>query len=217
MNNCYQKAEKLSKLPIYTKESFTLQHKKQNYWDYIDYKVARIEHNNFDQVRNYFERLLSKYENKPFSEVRHKVFNNSKFKHNKFFRKWSLYYLKDLEEGVISYRPFEFKIEKGILVRSRYPSCRWSPSKLKEKGRFEISVKGVKLILKDGYFYKPSPYMFYWFTAHKRIWNSELRCYNYEYYPVVQHYDRQLSKKELKMYGVSNINGVTYGIQGKDY
>lgn len=217
MNNCYQKAEKLSKLPIYTKESFTLQHKKQNYWDYIDFKVARIEHNNFSQVRNYFERLLAKYENKPFSEIRSKVLNNSKFKHNKFFRKWSLWYLKDLEEGVISYRPFHFKIENGILVKSYYPSCRWYPSKLKTEGRHEIKIKDVKLILKDGFFYKPSPYMYYESSKCKHTWNTTLRRMDISCTTILCPHDRQLNKKELKYYGLTNINGAHYGIKSKDY
>lgn len=210
MNNCYQKAEKLSKLPIYTKENFKLQHKKQSYWDYIEYKVARIEHNNYDQVRNYFERLLVKYENKPFSEFRYKVINNSKFKHNKFFKRWSLMYIKDLEKGVERYRNFDYKVEDGILVKSVYPSCRWSPKKLKAKGWFDFKAKGVKLILKDGFFYKPSTTRFYYISKTTKVFNFTLFRYETVYYRVKRPYDSQLSKKELKYYGLSNINGVGY-------
>lgn len=208
MNNSYQKANKLNQLPIYTKESFHLQHKKQNYWRFIDYKIARIEHNNYDQMRNYFKRLLSKYEGKQISEFRYKLVNNSKFKHNKFFRRWTLDFLRDLEKGFESTYPrFNYKVENNIIVRISYPSCRWRPTICKELPRYEFIHKGEHLILKNGFYYKYSLYFSHEVSVPTRKRLGKLGIWYECFDKITRPHDRQLSKKDLKYFELTNVNG----------
>ena len=181
MTNAWQKAERLEKESLATKESITKRfQKKGRYWDYVESREWYHNHE-WSLLRSNFQRTLRKYLGKPFSLFHKHIISSETYRYNgmarEYYSKWLLElgrYDSDVSAGwyhdyytngeglvVYKYVSKEARFSRPASSKPTYPNV-----------DCEFKKHGYPILYKNGIHYTKS------FTYRKRISHSKLEKYD---------------------------------------
>lgn len=212
MTNAWQKAERLEKESLATKESMTIRfQKKGRYWDYIESRDWAHNHE-WSLHHSNFQRILFKHLGKPFSLFHKHIISSKVYKYNGMARRFYSIWLLELgrynSDSSAGWYHSYYTNSEGIIVKKNVPKKKrlyWSfPRPSYPDVDCEFERYGYPILYKNGIHYTKS------FNYRERKYHCKLIGYDeagkpmWKYWTTMEPVWHQLAKRDLRALSLIN-------------
>lgn len=209
MTNAWQKAERLEKESLATKESMTKRfQKKGRFWDYVESRGWYHNHE-WSLLHSNFQRILHKYLGKPFSLFHKHIMSSEVYKYNRMAKYYYSIWLLELglynSDSSAGWSHDYYTNSEGIVVAKIYEKRQPYSKPSYPDIDCEFTRYGYPILYKNGIHYTKS------FTYRERVRHSKLEGYDSETgkpiwksWTTLEPVWHQLAKRDLRALFLTN-------------